>query len=80
MGDAEYFARMICKALHAALDPDGLVSVTMPRVHGFPNNFEPIPRAADSLPAWRIYEPAGRAMVDEMERRLEKAAGDRRMI
>lgn len=73
MGDPEHFARLICMALHADLSPDDRVAHGEPRLVG---GHYAIPGHMHTNPLWRLYEPAGRAIADEVERRLEAVHQD----
>lgn len=68
MDDTEHFSRLIAKALHADIDPDDRVSPAGPTHRA---GFYVVPRTEYTMPLWRLYEPAGRAIADEVEKRLE---------
>jgi hypothetical protein len=67
--DAEHFARLIAKALHADIDPDDRVS---PAGANHRAGFYVVPRAEHTVALWQLYADAGRAIADEVERRLEE--------
>lgn len=68
MGDAEHYARLIAKALHADIEPDDRVS---PAGATHRAGFYVVPRAEHTVSLWELYASAGQAIADEVERRLE---------
>lgn len=72
-GDEEHFSRLIAKALHADIDPDDRVS---PAGATHRAGFYVVPKAEHTLPLWQLYQAAGRAIADEVERRVESIHQD----
>lgn len=67
MTEVERYARMICKALHN-VDPDERAATGVPMSFGM---CYILPRAEYTIPLWRLYEPAAREIVNDIERKKE---------
>ena len=70
--ETERLARLICKGLHAGVDPDTLVFTgDLPRLRNGPV-------VADSTtfaPLWSIFTGAAKAVFDDVRRQEELAEG-----
>lgn len=68
MGEVERIARLIANALHVE-GADVRVAMEVHKL--WPSGVFAIPREMNTTPLWRLYEPAARVIVDDIERKME---------